>query len=382
MNRSAVAALKKPIRFLQRPCYPRAISFVEQLLQEDSWAQKPFSKKCSKWLAKKYKAKSVFLTSSATQSFYLAVSLMGLEPGDEVILPSYTHPSTANAFAAAAAALVFVDIDPQQMVLSIDAVEKAIGPRTRAIVAVHYGGFAANMPRLQRLVADQERCILIEDTAHALLATQGGQLLGSFGQMACLSFENQKNISCGEGGALLLHESQFSATAEIAYETGTNKAAYLRGEVETYSWCGVGAKYIPSELTLAYLWAGFQDATAQLKFRRRLWHTYHEQFQALKLPIGLPEPSDPGHNAHLYYLLLSNQQQREDLQQHLKRARIETHTHYIPLHSSSYGQRYRFFGKDTYTTSCSQRLLRLPLHTKLTVHDVKYVTQEIARFFS
>ena len=307
---------------------------------------------------------------------------MGLQPADEVILPAYTHPSTANAFAAAAAELVFVDVEDKQLVMDVAQVERAISTRTRVIVAVHYGGFSADMLRLRALAA-AHNCLLVEDAAHALLARQGDRLLGTFGTFSCFSFEHQKNISSGEGGVLLIGAPAYLDAAACAYEAGTNRAAYLRGEVDAYAWRSLGAKYAISELVAAYLWAGLEQSSTQLQLRRGLWNTYHADLQALALPseVALPQPTDPGHNAHLYYLLLASQAQRTALRKYLDQVGVETHTHYVPLHTSPYGRRYRFCGEDTYTTACSERILRLPLHAGLTREDVHYVVRMIDAFF-
>lgn len=372
---------QRRVSFLQSLCYEDSVSSVLSLLNNNLWSQKSFRKYCERWLQERYGG-GVWLTSSCSQAFYLAAVLMDLAPGDEVILPSYTHPSTANAFAAAGASLVFVDISPGQMTLDTEQVARAVSARTRAIVAVHYGGFSADMHHLVEIAARQPSCLLIEDAAHALLATQNGQLLGTFGQLSCLSFEQQKNISCGEGGALLIADPDRFPAVELVYEAGTNKAAYLRAEASSYSWQCAGAKYAPSELTLAQLWAGFRTADQLLDKRKALWEMYHQQLQALDLSeVSLPQPSDPGHNAHLYYLLLSTRSECLDLQRYLQSAEIETHTHYVPLHNSPYGRGFRFFNQDIYTTSCSQRLLRLPLHADMSAEDISYVVQAVATFF-
>ena len=374
--------LRRRIPFLQSLRYEDSVASVTSLLNNNLWSQKSFRRGCERWLRERYGVRDVWMTSSCSQSFYLAAAMMKIKPGDEVILPSYTHPSTANAFAEAGASLVFVDIDPRQMVIDPQVVAEAISPRTRAIIAVHYGGFATDMHQLAS-IAEQHSCLLIEDAAHALLATQGGKLLGTFGHLSCLSFEQQKNISCGEGGALLVSDPGRFPEAELIYEAGTNKAAYLRGETNSYSWLCVGAKYAPSELTLAQLWAGFRASDQLMKRRKALWNTYQRGLYEIDLPkeVQLPEPTDPGHNAHLYYLLLRSPIECLELQSHLCAAEIETHTHYVPLHNSPYGRRFQFSGEDIHTTSCSQRLLRLPLHAELSDVDVLYVIQSIASFF-
>ena len=378
---SVFVSAKKRVSFLRSPNYTRTKLYVETLLEENLWSERPFTKHCTSWFKAKYGAQAAYLTSSCAQALYLGVSLMEIQPEDEVILPSYTHPSTANAFASAGAQLVFVDVEPRQCTLALKAVEEAITPRTKAVVAVHYGGCAADMHHLKRL-SEAHKFFLIEDVAQGFLATQNGRLLGSFGHISCFSFENQKNISCGEGGALLLNSRSLCARAELAYEAGTNKIAYLQKRVDAYEWCRLGGKYAPSELVAAHLWAGLQEAPALLEKRRRLWRLYHTGFQDLALSdqIAFSDPLDNGHNAHLYYLMLATKQQCAALYAYLNNCEIEARTHYIPLHSSSYGRRYRFCGPDTYTTAVSERLLRLPLHEALTADDVQRVIKEVATF--
>ena len=377
---SSAHVLAKQVPFLQGPRYPQAKSYIEALLEGDLWLEKPFSRQCIGWFRERYGASAAYLTPSCAQSFYLAVALLDLKPEDEIILPSYTHPSTANAFAAAGAALCFVDMSHRAPLIDVAQIQSAITSRTKAVVAVHYGGDAADMLQLEELCKKKD-CLLIEDTAHALLGKQKGRLMGSFGQMACFSFESQKNISCGEGGALLIYEPKLAAKAETIYEAGTNKSAYLRGEVEEYTWCSLGAKYIPSELVAAQLLAGLQAAPKLLQLRRSLWYLYHNALQALSLPLRLPDPIDKEHSAHLYYLVLESKAQRLALQSYLAQAGIETRTHYVPLHSSPYGRRYHFVGTGKYTQAVADGLLRLPLHEGLVSEDIEYVTEQIAAFF-
>ena len=379
MTVSSLHALAKRVSFLQGPRYPQTKTYIEALLEGDLWEERPFSRQCVRWFRETYGGKA-YLTPSCAQSFYLAVALLDLQPKDEVILPSYTHPSTANAFAAAGAALCFVDVSEQQPLIDIAEVEQALTARTKAVVAVHYGGDATDMLRLQALCKEND-CLLIEDVAHALLAKQRGKLLGSFGQLACFSFESQKNVSSGEGGALIIHNPSLAEKAETIYEAGTNKAAYLRGEVEEYTWCSLGAKYVPSELAAAQLWAGLQAAPKLLQLRRSLWYQYHEALQSLSLPLLLPEPSDEEHSAHLYYVVLKSKSIRLALESYLTQVGIETRAHYVPLHSSPYGRRYRLSGTARHTKTVADSLLRLPLHESLSHEDIKYVTQQIADFF-
>ena len=371
------------VRFTQRPKYKEGIANIEKLVSDDLWYERLFSRRCMAWFEKHYQPKAVYLTSSCSQAFQLLSQLLSLEEGAEVILPSFTHPSTANAFASRGARLVFVDASATSPLMDTSLVLKALSSRTRAIVAVHYGGMAADMEALSALARDHG-CLLIEDNAHGLLATRREKLLGTYGHFSCFSFEQQKNITCGEGGALLINDPSFCQKASLVYEAGTNKHAYVEKKVSAYRWQCLGNKYAPSELVSAYLCAGLEEAPHRLALRRHLWTTYHKLFHALGLPstVGLPVPEDKGHNAHLYYLMLENGHTCKALQQTLSKAGIESHTHYQALHSSPQGINYRFVGtKACHAHRYADCLLRLPFHEGMSVADVGAVVEVIAQFF-
>ena len=327
-----------------------------------------------------YTPKACYLTASGTQSLFLAARLLKLTAQDEVILPSFTHVATGAAFATLGVRLVFVDIDPNTLTLALPAVKQAITSRTRAIVAMHYGGIASDMTQL-RAIADQNNCALIEDNAHGLLAKQEGRLLGSFGDLVCCSFERQKNVQCGQGGALLVRNQQYVAAAAQLYHSGTNQLDFQQGRCKAYHWVVPSPKYALSELLAAYLYAGLQAAAAITSIRKQLWTRYYQLLspQITDLGIQLP-PMGHAHNGHIFYLIMPTYDQREALRLHLLAQGIETRFHYTPLHHSPQGQQYRFAGKDIYTSYSAKGLLRLPLHAELTEKEVDRVCEVISAF--
>lgn len=323
-----------------------------------------FTRRCQDWLQQRLHCRKALLTHSCTAALEMAALLAELEPGDEVILPSFTFVSTANAFVLRGAVPVFVDVRPDTFNLDETRVEAAITSRTRVIVAVHYAGVPAEMDAL-RALADRHGLLLIEDAAQAVLSQYHGRPAGSLGHLAAVSFHETKNVIAGEGGALLINDPRFLARAEILWEKGTNRTALLRGEVDKYTWIDVGSSFLPSELIAAFLWAQMEQADDILVQRLRVWESYHKAFAGLESRGALRRPYIPAqcrHNAHMYYLLLDGLAARTRFIEHLKQEDIGAVFHYVPLHSAPAGRRYgRVAGAMNVTDHAGDSLVRLPL---------------------
>ncbi len=316
----------------------------------------------------------------------MAALLIDIQPGDEVIMPSYTFVSTANAFVLRGAKIVFVDVRPDTLNIDENLIEAAITDKTRAIVPVHYAGVACEMDTIMAL-ATQHRLFVIEDAAQGVMSSYKGRALGSIGHIGCFSFHETKNYTAGgEGGATLINDASLVERAEIIREKGTNRSQFFRGQVDKYTWRDMGSSYLMSDLQAAYLWAQLEAAERINQQRLRLWQRYHDALQPLaaKGRITLPTiPADCKHNAHMFYLKLHDQDDRQALINWMKEAEILTVFHYIPLHSSPAGERFsRFFGNDRFTTKESERLLRLPLFYNLSDNNQNTVISSLLSFFS
>ncbi|MFT3847200.1 MAG: dTDP-4-amino-4,6-dideoxygalactose transaminase [Propionivibrio sp.] len=324
----------------------------------------PFTKKCNAWLEKRTSARKALLTHSCTAALEMTAILSGVGPGDEVIMPSFTFVSTANAFVLRGAVPVFVDIRPDTLNIDETRIEAAITPRTKAIAVVHYAGVGCEMDTILE-IAERHNLIVIEDAAQGLMARYKGRALGSFGQMFTLSFHETKNVVSGEGGALLINDMEFVERAEIIREKGTNRSQFFRGQVDKYTWVEVGSSYLPGEIIAAFLWAQLEDATRITTQRMLIWERYHEAFEDLEAQDRIRRPIIPKeceHNAHMYYLLLPSLDARTKFIAALRSRDVNTVFHYVPLHSSPAGQKYgRTGGPMLYTDSLSDRLVRLPL---------------------
>lgn len=324
----------------------------------------PFTKKCHAWLEQRTSARKVLLTHSCTAALDMSAMLAGVGPGDEVIMPSFTFVSTANAFVLRGATPVFVDIRPDTLNLDESRIEAAITPRTRAIVPVHYAGVGCDMDTIGE-IARKHRLLVIEDAAQGLMARYKGRALGSFGQLATLSFHETKNIVSGEGGALLVNDLEFAERAEIIREKGTNRSQFFRGAVDKYTWVDIGSSYLPGELIAAFLWAQLEEATPITTQRIMLWERYNEAFAELEARDCVRRPVVPHdceNNAHMYYLLLPDLAARSRFIASLREKKVQTVFHYVPLHSSPAGQKYgRVAGTMHNTDAVSDRLVRLPL---------------------
>ena len=343
-----------------------------------------FTKRCSRWLEEQTGSERVLLTTSCTHATELAAILADIKPGDEVIMPSYTFVSTADAFVLRGAKAVFVDIRPDTMNIDETLIEDAVTERTKAIVPVHYAGVSCEMDTICD-IAKRHNLYVIEDAAQGVMATYKGRPLGTIGDYGCYSFHETKNLSMGEGGALLIKDKANILRAEIVREKGTNRSQFFRGEIDKYTWMDAGSSYLPSELNAAYLWAQLEDAQKIYDDRMRSWNLYYEQLKPLadEGRIELPViPEGCVHNAHMFYIKTKDLKERTDLIFYLKGKQINSVFHYIPLHSSPAGKRLGVFhGEDKYTTKESERILRLPLYYGLNEDQVKMVTDSIYEYF-
>ncbi len=373
------------IYFNVPPFTGNELKYVEEAINSHHiCGDNQFCKKCSEWLEKDTGAARVLLTTSGSHALDMAAQLCDLKPGDEVILPSYTFSSTANAFALQGATLVFVDILPNTMNIDPDAIERAITDKTKVICAVHYAGVGCDMERICK-IAEDHNLILVEDAAHAVLADYNGKRLGTFGRFGCYSFHETKNYSMGEGGAILLNNPADIEKAEILREKGTDRSRFLLGLVDKYTWRDKGSSYVPSDMNAAYLWAQLQMAHEINNDRLRSWGLYYELLTPLREEgyLELPYiPNNSDHNAHMFYIKVDNIDVRTKLSSFLSDRGIKTAFHYVPLHSAPAGLKYgRFDGEDKVTTKESERLLRLPMYYGLKEEDVKRVCEGIKAFF-
>ena len=343
-----------------------------------------FTKRCHEWLEAKTETKKALLTTSCTHALEIAAILLDIQAGDEVIMPSYTFVSTANAFVLRGAKIIFVDIRPDTMNIDETKIEAAISNRTRAIVVVHYAGVACEMEKIMA-IAKKHSIYVVEDAAQALGSSYKGNILGSIGDIGTYSFHATKNITCGEGGALLVNNETFIKRAEIIREKGTNRSQFFRGEVDKYTWQDLGSSYLPSELNAGVLYAQLEVSEEITSRRMQHWEMYHKNFELLEKKKRIQRPLIPDevtHNAHIYYIKCSDQPTRDALIQHLKSEGIQATFHYVPLHSSPAGKSFgEFFGEDRYTTIEGEKLLRLPMYDKLEAGQINKVVKSIYEYF-
>ncbi len=345
-----------------------------------------FTRRCQQWMEQHFNCKKVLLTPSCTASLEMAALLIDIQPGDEVIMPSYTFVSTANAFVLRGASIVFVDVRPDTMNIDETLIEAAITPKTRAIVPVHYAGVACEMDTIMALAA-KHQLYVIEDAAQGVMSQYKGRALGTIGHIGCFSFHETKNYTAGgEGGATLINDAALTERAEIIREKGTNRSQFFRGQVDKYTWRDIGSSYLMSDLQAAWLWAQLEVAERINQQRLRLWQRYYDALQPLAAQgrITLPVvPEACRHNAHMFYIKLRDSSDRQALINWMKEAEILTVFHYIPLHSSPAGERFgRFEGDDRFTTCDSERLLRLPLFYNLSDNNQRTVIGSLLSFFA
>ena len=343
-----------------------------------------FTKKCNAWIEEKTGTAKALLTTSCTHALEMAALLCGIDSGDEVIIPSYTFVSTADAFVQRGAKIVFVDIRPDTMNIDENLIEDAITERTRAIVVMHYAGVSCEMDKILAIAKEHDLWV-VEDAAQGISACYKKRPLGTLGDFGCYSFHETKNYSCGEGGAILIREKAMAEQAEIVREKGTNRTKFFRGQIDKYTWVDYGSSYLPSELNAAYLWAQLEISDVIDADRMASWNFYHEALRPLANAGYIEQPVIPRdccHNAHMYYIKAKDLQERTKLIVWLKEHGISSVFHYIPLHSSPAGVRFgRFHGKDLFTTSESERLLRLPMYYGLTQSECDQVAQAVANFY-
>ena len=342
-----------------------------------------YTKKCSQWMEKEFDVSRVMLTTSCTHALEMAAFLCDIQPGDEVIMPSYTFVSTADAFVLRGAKIVFVDIRPDTMNLDEKLIEQAITPKTKVIVPVHYAGVACEMDTIMD-IAHRHGLKVVEDAAQGVDAWYKGKALGTIGDFGCYSFHETKNFTMGEGGALLLQKEEYLEKAEILREKGTDRSKFFRGQVDKYRWMDYGSSYLPSELNAAYLYAQLEAKDKIQKKRMEIYEYYHRNLADLAAEGKVEQPYVPQeceHNAHMYYLKVKDMKVRTRLLAYLRENGICSVFHYVPLHSAPAGQKFgRFAGEDVYTTKESERLLRLPMFYNLDMEDVKRIVDVIHKF--
>lgn len=373
------------INFNVPPFTGNEMKYIEQAVE----AQKicgdgQFTKKCNEWMEQKTGCKKALLTTSCTHATELAALLTEIKPGDEVIMPSYTFVSTADAFVLRGAVPVFVDIRPDTMNIDETKIEAAITDKTKAIVPVHYAGVACEMDTIMD-IAKRHNLYVIEDAAQGIMSTYKGRPLGAIGDLGCLSFHETKNFSMGEGGAILMRDDKYVEDAEIYREKGTDRSKFFRGQVDKYRWVNFGSSYLPSDMNAAYLWAQLELADEITKARMDRWNQYNSLLSDLEDAGKIELPYIPDyceHNAHMFYIKVKDLEERGKIISFLKENGIMAVFHYVPLHSAPAGLKYaRFSGEDVYTTKESDRLVRLPLYYKLTENEVNYICEKVHEFF-
>jgi dTDP-4-amino-4,6-dideoxygalactose transaminase len=372
------------IPFNRPPVVGKELDYISQIIADGHWAgDGSFSKRCRTLLERGLGVPEVLLTTSCTHALEMAALLLDIQPGDEVIVPSFTFVTTANAFVMRGARPIFADIRHDTLNLDETQLERLITPRTKAIVPVHYAGVGCEMDVIME-IADRHGIPVVEDNAHGLFGRYKGRYLGTFGKLATQSFHETKNFSCGEGGALLINDSQYIERAEIIREKGTDRSRFFRGEVDKYGWVDLGSSYLPSEILAATLYAQLEAREQIQSCRKRIWHYYADHLQdwatdhSIRLPI-IPSHCDQAY--HMFYMLLPSLEQRQELISHLKTHGISSVFHYLPLHLSKMGRNLGGREGDCpVTEDVSDRLLRLPFHCHLTEDDLSRVVAAIKEF--
>ncbi len=377
---------KPSIPFNRPPLEGHELAYMQQALESRHLSgDGPFTKKCHQWLEQTLKTHGALLTHSCTGALEMSMLLADLEPGDEVIMPSFTFVSTANAVALRGAKPVFIDIRHDTLNLDEKKIEEAITQRTRAIMVVHYAGVSAEMDTILE-IARRRNLLVVEDAAQGLLAYYKGRALGTIGHLGAVSFHETKNIVSGEGGALLINDEKFKLRAEIIREKGTNRSQFFRGQVDKYTWVDIGSSFLPSEILAALLFAQLEGAQMITEGRVASWNRYHAAFAALEKAGRVSRPIVPAecqHNGHMYYLLASTLDERTKILAHLKSRGIGSVFHYVPLHSAPAGLKYgRTHGDLTLTDNLSERLFRLPMWSGITDDQITEVTAAVTEFYA
>ena len=373
------------ISFNVPPYTGKEIEYIKQAVENQKiCGDGPFTKKCNEWMEQKTGTAKCLLTTSCTHATELAALLADIKEGDEVILPSYTFVSTADAFVLRGAKAVFVDIRPDTMNIDENLIEDAVTDKTKAIVPVHYAGVGCEMDKIMD-IANRHHLMVIEDAAQGIMSTYKGKALGTFGEFGCFSFHETKNFSMGEGGALTIRDEKYIENAEIFREKGTDRSKYFRGQVDKYRWQNYGSSYLPSDMNAAYLYAQLELADEITRARMDRWNEYREQLSGLAAEGRIELPYIPDyceHNAHMFYIKTKDMEERARLISFLKEKGILAVFHYVPLHSAPAGIKFgRFHGEDNYTTKESERLLRLPMFYTLTADQVEYITDQVKAFY-
>ena len=344
-----------------------------------------FTKKCNAWIEEHTDTCKALLTTSCTHALEMAALLADIQPGDEVIMPSFTFVSTADAFVLRGATVVFVDIRPDTMNIDETKIEAAITDKTKAIVPVHYAGVACEMDTIME-IAKRHNLLVVEDAAQGVMSTYKGKALGAIGDYGCFSFHETKNYSMGEGGALLIQNPDKIEAAEIIREKGTDRSKYYRGQIDKYTWQNFGSSYLPSDMNAAYLWAQLELADEINDARLHVWNRYYKGIKELADAGKIELPTVPDgcvHNAHMFYIKAKDLVERTALINHLKANGILAVFHYIPLHSAPAGLKFgRFHGEDVYTTKESERLCRLPMYYRLQDEQVDYIISKVKEFYA
>ena len=374
------------IPFNVPPYVGTELKYVKQAVENHKiCGDGPFTKKCHTWLEENLPCQKALLTTSGTTALEMAAILCDLQPGDEVILPSFTFSTTATAFVLVGAKLVFVDVRPDTMNIDENKIEAAITDKTRVIVPVHYAGVACEMDTIMD-IAKRHNLKVVEDAAQGVMSSYKGKALGTIGDFGCFSFHETKNYSMGEGGALIINNEEYNDRAEIIREKGTNRSRFFRGQVDKYTWVDYGSSYLPSDMNAAYLWGQLEVADEINDNRLASWHTYYDAFKELeeKGLVKLPTiPEECVHNAHMFYLKCRSLEERTEFISFLKENDIVPTFHYIPLHSSPAGMRFgRFDGEDEVTTSESEKLVRLPMYYNMKDSDISKVIAVVVEFYS
>ena len=372
------------IHFNRPPVTGNENKFITEALSNNKISgDGPFTKKCHQWFENKLLCKKALLTTSCTHALEMAALLLDIKDEDEVIMPSYTFVSTANAFALRGAKIVFVDIRPDTMNIDETKIEAAITNKTKAIVPVHYAGVACEMDTIMD-IATRYKLFVVEDAAQAIMSSYKGKALGTIGHLGAYSFHETKNVtSAGEGGLLIINDERFKDRAEIIREKGTNRSLFFRGLVDKYSWVDIGSSYLMNDISAAFLWGQLEKIEEIQKNRLNSWNLYYKELENNEF-LQLPNiPKNCTNNAHMFYIKVKDLEERQKLIHFLRENNVESVFHYVPLHSSLAGKKFGYFHqKDEFTTKESEKIMRLPLYYGLTNNDIKTICNKIKRFFS
>lgn len=371
------------IHFNRPPVTGNENKFITEALSNNKISgDGPFTKKCHQWFENKLLCKKTLLTTSCTHALEMAALLLDIKDGDEVIMPSYTFVSTANAFALRGAKIVFVDIRPDTMNIDETKIEVAITSKTKAIVPVHYAGVACEMDTIMD-IATKHNLFVVEDAAQAIMSSYKGKALGTIGHLGAYSFHETKNVtSAGEGGLLIINDERFKDRAEIIREKGTNRSLFFRGLVDKYSWVDIGSSYLMNDVSAAFLWAQLEKIEEIQKNRLNSWNLYHKRLENNEF-LQVPNiPKNCTNNAHMFYIKVKDLEERQKLIHFLRENNVESVFHYVPLHSSVAGKKFGYFHqKDEFTTKESEKIIRLPLYYGLTKNDIETICSKIKDFF-